>query len=189
MQSFNSNGNCVENYAKSTCPFQQFVIVSHSEHTSSLVFGSSPFHFYTGSIFQVWRTLKTSNFLLSPPQPPKTNPTEKKHKQTRAAFLDSRLTVFSRFYKTSSFFRMVRDRAESQVNNKELTTKLQFISVFFCSGWGIYMKDILLSLHDKTVTNIFFLRYKYSYRGVLWLTSWITRQRLLHMHWPTRTAN
>lgn len=144
----------------SACTLQQLVMVSHFEHTSSLVFGSSPSQFYVGSLFQVLRTLKSSKFLLpSLSAIPKANATTPPHK-TRAAFLDSRLMAFSRFYKTSYFFRLVRDRAESQVSNKDLTTKLQFVSVFFHSGWGTYMREILLSLHGTTVTNTFFLRHK-----------------------------
>lgn len=163
-------------------------MVSHFEHTSSLVFGSSPSQFYVGSLFRVLRTLKSSKFLLpSLSAIPKANPTTPPHK-TRAAFLDSRLTAFSRFYKTSYFFRLVRDRAESQVSNKDLTTKLQFVSVFFHSGWGTYMRKIILSLHDTTVTNTFFLRHKiFLQRSAL--TDVLNYQpEITSRVWPMRTA-
>lgn len=166
MQSFNSNCNCIENCAESL----HLTTISNSislwtyKHFNLCVSTFSVLHRKSVSHLK-----NLENFQFSPPFPPqapKNNPTKETHKQTRAAFLDSRLMVFSRFYKTSSFFRLVRDRAESQVS-LELTTKLQFISVFFCSGWGTYVRDILLSLHDRTVTNTFFLRYKYCHREVL----------------------
>lgn len=156
MQSFNSSGKGIEKRAVNfrLTTIRNSTSLRTYKQFSLRIFTFSLLHRKCASVLRTWKLPTFSSHLL---QPPTTNSTQKSHRQIRAIFLDSRLMVFSRFYKTSYFFRLVRDEAESQASNKELTTKLQFLSVFsFCSGSGTYMRDILLSLHNKTVTNPFF---------------------------------